>query len=116
MTMKTKLTLATLLTAGMAMAQVIVPEGTRIRVRLDANLSSETAELGQTVDFAVTQEVRSGDSVVIANGARAMGSIVTAQAKRRMGRGGKLDFTIERVQLVDGNWLNVRYTPLRTHG
>ncbi len=114
--MKTNLLLATLLTAGMAMAQVMIPDGTKLRVRLEQNLTSETAELGQTVDFSVTQEVRVGDAVVVANGARATGSIIRAEARRRMGRSGQLDFTIERVQMVDGNWLSVRYTPLKNHG
>jgi len=36
--------------------------------------------------------------------------------RRRMGRGGELDFSIDRVQLVDGNWVNVRHTPIRKHG
>jgi len=114
--MNTNLMLATLMTAGMAMAQIVIPDGTKIRVRLEENLSSETAEFGSTVDFAVTQEVRVGDAVVVPNGARATGSIVTVQPKRRMGRGGKLDFSIDRVQMVDGNWLSVRYTPLKTQG
>jgi hypothetical protein len=115
--MKTNLTIAMMaLTAGTAMAQVMIPDGTKIRVRLEENLSSETAELGQTVDFCVTQEVRVGDAVVIANGARATGSIVLVEPKRRLGRAGKLDFTIERVQVVDGNWMNVRYTPMKNKG
>ena len=114
--MKTNLTIAMLLTAGMAMTQVIIPDGTRIRVRLEQNLSSESTEVGQVVDFAVTQEVRVGDGVVIASGAPAQGSIIQAEAKRRMGRGGKLAFTVERVQMVDGNWLNVRYTPQKAEG
>ena len=54
----------------------MIPDGTRIRVRLEENLNSATAELGETVDFAVTQEVRIGDAIAIANGARATGSIV----------------------------------------
>src|SRR5271167_3007806 len=33
-----------------------------------------------------------------------------------MGRAGMLDFSIERVQMVDGNWLSVRYTPNKNHG
>lgn len=114
--MKTKLTLATLLTAAAAFSQVMIPDGTKVRVRLEQNLSSETAELGQTVDFAVTQEVRVNDHVVIANGARATGSIITARGRRSFGRGGKLDFTIDRVQMVDGQWMNVRYTPQKNNG
>jgi len=56
------------------------------------------------------------DSVVVANGAPAQGSIINAEAKRRLGRGGKLAFTVERVQMVDGNWLSVRYTPTKAEG
>jgi hypothetical protein len=115
-TMKTNLLLAALFTASMAMAQVMIPDGTKIRVRLEENLSSETADLGQTVDFAVTQELRVGDAIVVANGARATGSIVKVEQRRRMGRAGILDFSIERVQMVDGNWLNVRYTPNKNKG
>ena len=114
--MKTNLLLATMLTASMGMAQVMISDGTKVRVRLEENLSSETAELGQTVDFAVVQEVHVGDAVVIANGARATGTIVLVEPRRRMGRAGKLDFTIDRVQMVDGNWLEVRYTPQKNHG
>ena len=114
--MKTNLLLAALFTASMAMAQVMIPDGTKIRVRLEENLSSETSEMGQTLDFAVTQEVRVGDAIVVANGARATGSIVKVEPRRRMGRAGMLDFSIERVQMVDGNWLNVRYTPQKNHG
>jgi len=114
--MKTNLLMATIFTASMAMAQVMIPDGTKVRVRLEQNLSSDTAELGQTVDFQVTQEVRVGDAVVVANGARATGSIVKVEPRRRLGRSGELDFSIERVQLVDGNWLNVRYTPQKNHG
>ncbi|MGO4884303.1 MAG: PEGA domain-containing protein [Bryobacteraceae bacterium] len=114
--MKTTLLLAATFTASMAMAQVMIPDGTPVRVRLEENLSSATADLGQTVDFKVTQEVRVGDAIVVANGAPATGSIVDVQEKRRLGRAGKLDFSIERVQMVDGNWLNVRYTPNKNHG
>jgi hypothetical protein len=114
--MKTKLMFATMLTAGLAFSQTMVPDGAKIRVRLETNLSSETAELGQTVDFVVTQELRVGDAVVVANGARATGSIVQVEPRRRMGRSGKLDFSIDRVQLVDGGWLSVRYTPQKNQG
>jgi hypothetical protein len=114
-TMKTQILIA-MLTASAAMAQVVISDGTKIRVRLEENLSSETTEMGQVVDFAVTQEVRVGDAVVVANGARATGSITLVEPKRRLGRAGKLDFSIDRVQMVDGNWLNVRYTPHKNRG
>ena len=108
--MKTTLLMATILMAGTAMAQVVLPGGTGIRVRLEEDLSSETAQVGQAVSLQVAVDVRVGDAVVIAAGAPARGQIVLAQPKKRLGRGGELDFSIERVQLVDGNWVDVRYS------
>src|SRR6476660_2868982 len=89
--------------SSLCFAQVTIPEGTKIRVRLDSNLSSDTADMGQNLDFSVTQEVRVGDTVVIANGARATGTVTMVAQKRRMGRGGKLDFSIDRVMTVEGH-------------
>jgi hypothetical protein len=113
---KTNLMLATLMTASLAMAQLAVPDGTKIRVRLEENISSETADLGQTVDFVVAHEVRMGDTLLVAYGAPATGTVVEVEHKRRMGRAGKLDFSIDRIQMVDGNWMSVRYTPQKVHG
>jgi len=100
--------------SSLCLAQVTIPEGTKIRVRLESNLSSDTADMGQNLDFSVTQEVRVGDAVVIANGARATGTITGVTQRRRMGRGGKLDFSIDRVMTVEGSWLSIRYTPTNT--
>ncbi len=106
----------TMILAASAAAQVTIPDGTRVRVRLEQTLTSETAEEGQPVDFVVTEEVRVGDAIVIANGARATGAITQAESRRRMGRAGKLDFSVERVMTVEGNWLRLRYTPVKGTG
>ena len=60
--------LLVILSAPMA-AQIVLPEGTRVRVRLDQSLSSATAAEGQSVNPSVTEDVRVVDSVVIAQGA-----------------------------------------------
>jgi hypothetical protein len=114
--MKTNLTIALMMTASIAMAQVMVPDGTQIRVHLVEDLSSDTAQLGAPVEFAVADEVRVVDTIVIASGARATGNIVKVSASRRMSRAGQLDFTIERVQAADGTWYGVRYTLQKNHG
>jgi hypothetical protein len=114
--MKTNLLIATILMAGTAMAQAVIPDGTGIRVLLEEDLSSETGRVGQIVSLHVAQDVYVGNAVVIAAGARATGSIVKLEKRRSFGRGGELDFSIERVQLVDGSWLNVRYTQQQRQG
>jgi hypothetical protein len=97
-------------------AQVVLPEGTKIRVRLDQNISSATAEEGQTVEFSAADAVRVGDTVVIAEGARVTGVITQAHEKRRLGRAGKLDFSIDRVRAIDNQWVPLRYTVTRKSG
>jgi PEGA domain len=103
-------------TCSTALAQIVLPEGTRVRVRLEQTLTSATAEEGQPVNFTVTEDVRIADTVVIAQGATCVGSIISAVPKRRLGRSGKLDFSIDRVVAVDGTSVPLRYSPTKKEG
>ena len=91
-------------------AQVTIQEGTKLRVRLDQMISSATADEGQSVELSVTEAIKVGEVVVFAEGARVMGTITEATAKRRMGRAGKLDFSIDKVRAADGEWVPLRYS------
>src|SRR5438874_4808917 len=102
-------TVLTLLVSTACFAQVTIPDGTKLRVRLDQTISSATADEGQTVELSVAEGVKVGDQVVIPEGARVTGTITMAEAKKRMGRAGKLDFSIDRVRAIDGEWLPLRY-------
>jgi len=99
-----------------ACAQIVLPEGTRVRVRLDQALSSGTAEEGQSVNLSVTDDVRVGDTVVVPQGATCVGTVVKAIPRGRLGRAGKLDFSIERVVAVDGTSIPLRYSPSKKEG
>lgn len=99
-----------------AFAQIVLPEGTRVRVRLQQDLSSGTAEEGQPVDLSVTEDVRVGDTTVIAQGAACVGTVTHAKPRGHMGRSGKLDFSIERVVSVDGTSVPLRYNPTKKEG
>src|SRR4051812_37245869 len=98
------------LCAVVCQAQIVIPEGTKIRVRLENTISSATAEEGQIVELSVSEPVKLGDLTVIAEGARVTGTVTEAHEKRRMGRAGKLDFSIDRVKAADNQWVNLRYT------
>ncbi len=111
-----KPTITFLAFAGIMTAQVTVPDGTRLRVRLDQSISSATAEQGQSVELSITEAVKVGDQVVIPDGARVTGTITEAQEKRHMGRAGKLDFSIDRVRAIDGEWIPLRYTVNKRNG
>jgi PEGA domain-containing protein len=98
------------------LAQVQIPDGTEVRLRLDQTITSATADEGQTVEFSVTQDVRAGDTVVIAEGARATGTIIQVVRRRRLGRTGRLEFSIDRVRSVDGAWIPLRYSLQKKEG
>src|SRR3979409_6857 len=75
--------------------QIEIPDGTKVSCRLEQTISSATAEQGQQVQLSVTEDVKVGDTVVIAQGATVLGTVVEAEGKRRMGRTGKLDFSVD---------------------
>jgi hypothetical protein len=77
-------------------------DGTAIKLRLAENLTSATAKVGQQVSFEVLEEVDVEGLPVIAKGAQALATVTTAETKKSMGRGGKLDVNIDSVRLVDG--------------
>ena len=107
--MRTTTILLCLLTLPSAFAQVTVPDGTKLRVRLDQAISSATADEGQVVELSIAEAVKVGDTVVFPEGSRVTGTVTLAQAKRRMGRSGKLDFSIDRARAADGEWVPLRY-------
>lgn len=63
---------------------------------------------GDSVDFEVLDDVKIGDTVIIARGATALGTVTEAEPKRRMARGGKLDVNIDSVRLVDDDKIALR--------
>jgi hypothetical protein len=83
-------------------------DGTPVKLGLGRSLSSADAHAGDSVDFEVAEEVSINRIVVIPKGSPASGTVTTAHAKRRMGRGGKLDVNIESVQLADGEKATLR--------
>ena len=102
--------------AALATAQTVIPDGAKLRVRLDQTLSSATADEGQIVELSVTEPVKIGERTVIPEGARVTGTVTEAQEKRRMGRAGKLDFSLDRVRAIDGEWIPLRYTVNKKNG
>ncbi len=103
---------ASIILSGNVSAQTSTPfgltDGTPIRLRTTRNLSSGEAKTGETVDFEVLEDVKTGDTILIARGATALGTVTNAKPKGRMGRGGKLDINIDSVRLVNGDKVALR--------
>ena len=107
---------AGLLATAICWGELTIPSGTKISTRLEQTISSSTAEEGQQVQLSVTENVKVGDMVVIPQGSPVLGTIVMAQEKRRMGRTGKLDFSIDKVRVADGEFVPLRYTMQKREG
>jgi hypothetical protein len=93
-------------------ARVKLEEGTQVRLKLMETISSATAMAGQVVSFEVLDDVRVGEILVIAEGAPAWGTIVEAERKKSLGRGGKLAFRLDYVKAVDGTKAPLRTTSI----
>jgi PEGA domain-containing protein len=86
----------------------VLEDGTAVTLRLGRSLSSADAQAGDRVDFEVAEEVSVNRIVVIPKDSPASGTVVAAHKKRRMGRAGKLDVSIDSVQLADGEKVTLR--------
>jgi len=97
-----------LYSAAPAWAAARIPDGTRIAVRTMEQLSSATLKDGSPVTFAVVEDVVVDGEVVIKQGTPVRGTIVDAEAKRRMGRAGKLQYTVNETKAVDRSAIRLR--------
>ncbi len=85
-------------------------DGTAIKLRLAETITSATAKVGQSVAFEVVDDVDVMGVPVVLKGAQALATVTTAETKKSMGRGGKLDVNIDSVRLVDGEKATLRAT------
>jgi hypothetical protein len=81
----------------------VLEDATPVKLRINRTISSGDSKVGDTVDFEVLQDVSVNGTLVIPKGGLAYATITEAQAKRRMGRAGKLDINIDYVKLVTGD-------------
>ena len=91
-------------------AERTLPDGTEVTLRLRQQVSSATAKVGDRVDFEACVDVTVNEVVVIREGARAWGNVITARPKKSFGRAGKLDFTIDYVKAIDAQNVRLRST------
>src|SRR5215471_1288572 len=87
---------------------LVLEDGTPLRLRLTRNVSSAEAKTGERVDFEVMDPVRLGDTVVVDQGAIAWATVTDAEHKKTMGRGGKLDVNIDAAKMANGERVNLR--------
>ena len=87
---------------------LLIQDGTPVRMRLAQNLSSASAQVGDSVSFEVLDDVTVGNAVIVAGGAIALATVTASQEKRSMGRAGRLDVTLDYVRTVSGEKVRLR--------
>ena len=94
--------------------EIILPNQMAVHLKLGRELSSETAKVGQEVNFEVAEAVIVHGRTLIDKGAPAAGTVTEAEPKGRMGKGGKLNVSVNSVQLANGEKLALRSFGINT--
>lgn len=94
-----------------ARGELVVTNQTPIHLTLGRALSSESAKVGEEVNFEVADDLVVNAHTVVKKGAPAAGTVTEAEPRGRMGKAGKLNVGVNSVQLADGGKL-----PLRSFG
>jgi hypothetical protein len=91
-------------------------DSTRVSVRLQGVINSETSRVGQPITFVVTTDVLVGDTVVIKRDTPVMGVVVRARRMRWgfMQHKPRLAFRFSYTTTTDGRVIGLRSSPLPT--
>ncbi len=87
---------------------VVVREGTTLKVVTAQEISSKTANAGDSVNFKVDEDVVIDGHTVISKGTPAVGSVINAEPSGHMGKSGKLGIAVETTNTIDGQPIKLR--------
>src|SRR5712664_733412 len=80
--------------------KLLVKDGTPIKLKLKRGVYSQYAKIGDEVDV--------NGKIIIPEGAIVQGKVVSAEHKRRMGRGGKIDISADAIKLFNSQSIPLR--------
>lgn len=96
------LAFAVLPLTGAAATRVTIPGGTPVTIRMVDTIDSGTANVGDTFEFKVDDDVVVNGYVVIARGAAGKGEVTKVDRAGTHGHPGSLGVNLEYVYAVDG--------------
>jgi len=88
--------------------QILLAEGTPIRVVTAQDITSKEAKPNDAVNFTVDEDVSVNGQVIVRNGTAAVGSVINVEKGGYLGKSGKLAIQVESTQTVDGGRLKLR--------
>lgn len=90
-----------LLAAQPAYAEVMVPEGTALPMRLEEKLSSKMATEGDRFTVSLSEDVTLADGTILRAGYRGVGEVVDARKNGMLGKTGKLNVRLTYLKVGD---------------
>lgn len=78
--------------------KILLAEGTDVYLAFDEDLTSKTANEGDTVTFVLTEDLKVGDVVVAKAGAKAVGEVTNAQKAGMLGKAGELNIRLDHLK------------------
>jgi hypothetical protein len=87
----------------------LLHEGIEFPLKFANGISSKTANEGDPVEFVLDDDLKVGDSIVVAKGAHALATVTTAKKAGMMGRPGDLAVQIQYL-IVGSNRVHIRGT------
>jgi hypothetical protein len=88
-------------TPAVAPGKLLLREGEEVKLKFVDDLSSKTAEDGDSVNFVLDEPIKVGDVVVVKEGAKAVGTVTNAKKAGMMGRAGELNIRLEHLKSGD---------------
>jgi hypothetical protein len=99
----TNVNLAMADTAGAAATQITVPGGTALAFQVSGDLSSGTANVGDTFGIRTLKDVVVDGFIVVAKGSEGLGEVMKVDHAGSNGHAGSLGLQLDWVYAVDGN-------------
>jgi len=87
---------------------IVVSEGTAVKVITTSEITSKKAKPNDPVGFTIDEDVVINGQVIVRKGTEAIGSVVNAEKGGYMGKSGKLAIQVESTKTVDGQPLKLR--------
>jgi hypothetical protein len=87
----------------------LLRDSTQVELKFAADLTSKTAHEGDPVEFLLDEDVKVGDTVVVARGAHAVATVSAAKGAGTMGKPGELSVQLQYL-VVGSNHVHLRGT------
>jgi hypothetical protein len=94
--------------AGSPPAELTIPDGTPIELRLVDSISSNHAHSGDHLNFIVVKDVNLAGYTLVPAGTMARGTVTQVKGKRFLGVGAKISLRLDSVGLANGSTLQLR--------